>query len=150
MKKTKQAKVLALNAKGLKPKEIAVKAKCSLAYVYNTLSESRLNNQVKEQNAKADVLYKASRGRPRTRTISVAISNTSVKSSLGGDMVNHPPHYKSGGIETIDFIEAKSLDYHLGNVVKYVSRAGLKGNKKEDLLKAQWYLNRAISKLSEV
>jgi hypothetical protein len=63
------------------------------------------------------------------------------------DMVNHPPHYKAGGIETIDFIEAKELGYHLGNVIKYVSRADHKGNKLEDLKKAQWYLARAIEKL---
>ena len=63
------------------------------------------------------------------------------------DMVNHPAHYKAGGIETIDFIEAKTLGYHLGNVVKYVSRADHKGNKLEDLKKAQWYLARAIEKL---
>jgi hypothetical protein len=63
------------------------------------------------------------------------------------DQVNHPPHYKAGGIETIDFIEAKDLGYHLGNVIKYVSRADHKGNKLEDLKKAQWYLARAIEKL---
>lgn len=64
------------------------------------------------------------------------------------DVVNHPPHYKAGGIETIDFIEAKGLGYHLGNVVKYVSRAGLKGTNTglEDLKKARWYLDRAIEK----
>ena len=61
-----------------------------------------------------------------------------------GDLVNHPPHYMVGGIETIDFIEAKSLDYHLGNVVKYITRADHKGSKLDDLKKAQWYLNRAI------
>jgi len=61
-----------------------------------------------------------------------------------GDPVNHPAHYKVGGIETIDFIEAKDLSYHLGNVVKYVTRADHKGNKLEDLRKAQWYLTRAI------
>jgi hypothetical protein len=65
------------------------------------------------------------------------------------DNVNHPDHYKAGGIETIDFIEAKKLDYHLGNVVKYITRADLKGNKLEDLQKAQWYLNRAISNLNK-
>ena len=63
------------------------------------------------------------------------------------ETVNHPPHYKVGGIETIDFIEAKGLDYCLGNVVKYITRSEHKGNKKEDLLKAQWYLTRAISKI---
>lgn len=64
------------------------------------------------------------------------------------DAVNHPPHYKDGGIETIDYIEAKRLGYHLGNAVKYISRAGKKGTNQglEDLKKAQWYLNRAIEK----
>jgi len=60
------------------------------------------------------------------------------------DPVNHPPHYKAGGIETIDFIEAKKLGYNLGNVVKYITRADLKGNRKQDLEKALWYLKREI------
>ena len=60
------------------------------------------------------------------------------------DPINHPAHYKIGGIETIDFIEAKNLGYNLGNVVKYITRADHKGNKLEDLRKAQWYLTRAI------
>lgn len=65
------------------------------------------------------------------------------------DMVNHPEHYTDGGIETIDFIEAKKLPYHLGNAVKYVSRAGKKNPEKtiEDLQKAIWYINRYISLL---
>ena len=62
------------------------------------------------------------------------------------DMVNSPKHYTKGGIETIDFIEAKELDYLLGNCVKYISRAELKGSKLENLKKAKWYLDRAISK----
>ena len=64
------------------------------------------------------------------------------------DNVNHPPHYKIGGMETIDFIEAKELDYHIGNVVKYLTRAKHKRNELEDLKKAQWYLDRAINKLA--
>ncbi len=65
------------------------------------------------------------------------------------DVVNHPEHYTDGGIETIDFIEAKNLPYHLGNAVKYISRAGKKDPQKttEDLKKAVWYINRYISKL---
>lgn len=62
------------------------------------------------------------------------------------DTVNHPAHYKTGGIETIDFIEAKGLNYHLGNVVKYITRADHKGDRLENLKKAQWYLNREIGK----
>ena len=60
------------------------------------------------------------------------------------DPVNHPAHYKAGGIETIDFIEAKKLGYNLGNVVKYITRADLKGNREQDLEKALWYLKREI------
>ncbi len=65
------------------------------------------------------------------------------------DMVNHPPHYTAGGIETIDFIEAKKLNYHLGQVIKYVTRAEYKNNFLEDLKKAQWYLNREIENRSK-
>jgi hypothetical protein len=61
------------------------------------------------------------------------------------DPINSPPHYKSGGIETIDFIEAKDLNYRLGNVIKYVSRAGKKGDPIQDLEKAAWYLQREIT-----
>ena len=67
---------------------------------------------------------------------------------VADDPVNSPSHYKDGGIETIDYIEAKGLGYHLGNAVKYISRAGKKGTNQglEDLKKAQWYLARAIEK----
>jgi len=61
------------------------------------------------------------------------------------DLVNQPPHYTAGGIETINFIEAKKLNYNLGNVVKYLTRADHKGSKLEDLRKAQWYLTREIN-----
>jgi hypothetical protein len=64
------------------------------------------------------------------------------------DAVNHPAHYKVGGIETIDFIEAKKLGYNLGNVVKYLTRADHKGNRKQDLEKAKWYLERELSTMS--
>jgi len=63
------------------------------------------------------------------------------------DPVNHPAHYKYGGIETIDFIEAKELGYNLGNVVKYITRSDHKGNRKEDLEKALWYLTREINSI---
>ena len=67
------------------------------------------------------------------------------------DAVNHPSHYTDGKIEVIDFIEDKKLGYHLGNAVKYISRAGKKDPAKEveDLQKAAWYINRKIEKLME-
>lgn len=65
------------------------------------------------------------------------------------DNVNHPAHYTFGNIEVIDFIEDKKLGFHLGNAVKYISRAGRKNPDKtvEDLRKAVWYLNRQIQRL---
>jgi hypothetical protein len=63
-------------------------------------------------------------------------------------MVNNPIHY--GGAdnpyEAIKVIEAWDLDFNLGNVLKYISRAGKKDEWRhlEDLEKAAWYLNRAI------
>ena len=60
------------------------------------------------------------------------------------DVINHPSHYTRGTIEVIDFIEDQQLPYHLGNVIKYIARAGHKGDKLEDLKKAQWYLARYI------
>jgi hypothetical protein len=61
------------------------------------------------------------------------------------DMVNSPPHYTSGGIETIDFIKAKLSDegyrgYLQGNLLKYASRIGKKGS--DDAGKAAWYADR--------
>ena len=62
------------------------------------------------------------------------------------DTVNNPQHYAGTKIEVIDYIEDKGLGFHLGNVVKYVSRAGRKDKAKtiEDLEKAEWYLKRYI------
>ena len=67
------------------------------------------------------------------------------------DSVNHPSYYCDGGIETIDFIEAKNLCYHLASAVKYISRAGKKNpdTEIEDLRKAAWYINRRIQQLEE-
>ena len=64
--------------------------------------------------------------------------------STKSETVNHPSHYAGGGIEVIDALEPWKLDFHLGNVVKYIVRAGLKGDLIEDLRKAAWYLNRRI------
>lgn len=61
--------------------------------------------------------------------------------------IDHPSHYNRGKIEVIDFIEDQGLSFHLGNVIKYVARAGSKGDKLEDLKKARWYLDRYINEV---
>jgi hypothetical protein len=79
----------------------------------------------------------------------VQVENLIAKHYPTEDTINHPAHYKVGGVETIDFIEAKNLSYHLGNVVKYISRADHKGSRLENLKKAQWYLEREIANASK-
>jgi hypothetical protein len=62
------------------------------------------------------------------------------------DLVNNPEHYQANGIETIEVIEGYNLNFNLGNVIKYILRSDKKGNNKQDLEKAQWYLKREIEK----
>ena len=142
MKKSKSktksmvGKIEALVVRGWKAKDIAEKLNVSPAYVYI----------VKSKHAK-----KALKGPPPSKTkavdeIAVPLGTTPVIKVNIPDMVNHPPHYTVGGIETLDFIEAKGLGYNLGNAVKYISRAEYKSNKLEDLEKARFYLNREIEK----
>lgn len=62
------------------------------------------------------------------------------------DNINQPSHYTShpSGIETIQVTE--HFNFNLGNVIKYVWRADLKGDAMADLLKAQYYINREIER----
>ena len=142
-KQSKTAQIRTLLEKGLSVAQIAKKLKTSPSSVYQVRWRD-------EKNAKA------AEAEPLTERAALLNELMPGLNALFGeeytpytpvqpDPVNHPPHYKAGGIETIDFIEAKRLGYHLGNVVKYISRAQHKGGM-QDLLKAQWYLNRAIEK----
>lgn len=62
------------------------------------------------------------------------------------DAVNHPPHYTGhpSGIECIQI--AEHMGFNLGNAVKYIWRADLKGSDIEDLRKAVWYVQREIER----
>ena len=73
------------------------------------------------------------------------------KETTKDNPVSHPKHYTDGNIEVIDYIEDKEFNFNLGNVIKYVSRAGKKDVNKtiQDLKKASWYLNREISNLEK-
>lgn len=75
------------------------------------------------------------------------ISNAASMHPQEVDLVNHPPHYKSGGMEAIDVIDAFSADnYHRGNAIKYLLRAGKKAGLETDLRKAIWYIERELSR----
>lgn len=136
-KSTKIAKYMAANLSA-SPIEVAEKFKVNRQYVYN------LRNRLRKEGIAP----------PKIRMASADISIMDTpdpqmpKLQPKDDPVNHPAHYTDGGIETIDFIEAKRLGYHLGNVIKYICRAGKKGTNMglQDLQKARWYLDRAIYK----
>ena len=148
MKRNKLEQVIEMCRQGLTPAQIIKKTGMSSSYVYNVRSK-----------------YKAEiKAKPKAKVKSLTMSEIGLRDALAkargeapisftpnslDDMVNSPAHYTKGGIETIDFIEAKELDYHLGNVIKYVSRSGEKDDKLKDLEKAQWYLNRAINNLKK-
>ena len=63
------------------------------------------------------------------------------------EMINHPAHYNMGKYEAIDVIEDWGLGFNLGNVVKYISRAGHKDDILQDLKKSLWYLQREIQRI---
>lgn len=64
-------------------------------------------------------------------------------------MINSPKHYNKGKIEVIDVIEDWQLNFNLGNVVKYIGRCEHKGNKLQDLQKAEYYIRREIKNVSK-
>jgi hypothetical protein len=134
---------------------------------YNGNPTATVNEVAKKFNTTYQIAYmvrkemqkETLKAKPLTgkfKRIAVFSSNESVLDTINpecvkpeepkSDPVNHPAHYKVGGIETIDFIEAKALGYHLGNAVKYITRADHKGNRLQDLQKAKWYIDRAIEK----
>ena len=147
VKKTVMVKKVLQANPAISALELSKKIGTTKSYAYKLLANAKDNLKdevedvleekvVQEGEALSQLVYDISQRKAKIRMM-----------QENEDTVNHPPHYKVGGIETIDFIEAKGLDYNLGNVVKYVTRSEHKGNKKEDLLKAQWYLTRAISKI---
>ena len=150
-KVTEIATLLANNPKA-KVEDVLKKFKVSRTYAYNLMTKARkkiANSPAGQAKAEAEafsqLVYSATTGRKHR----MQGASERIVEAHHTDMVNHPPHYTVGGMETIDFIEAKSLGYNLGNVVKYIARADHKGDKHEDLCKARWYLNREIAKLTK-
>lgn len=141
---SKMQKIIDLLAEGLSVKEICKKARVKAGYVYTVKSQQKKKAKKKStppvvENVELD-------------------SNSSwdydeEDEGFSDNMVNSPWHYRVGGIETIDFIEAKGLSYHLGNAVKYISRAPYKHQSLHDeivdLKKAIWYIQRHIDSLEK-
>lgn len=130
------------------PKQVAEMFKVTAQYV------STIKYSMKLSGEKVVFLKAEKSERPvpqKWKTLHISTSDNSVEAVMEKELpvtmhdpVNHPAHYKVGGIETIDFIEAKRLNYNMGNAVKYITRADHKGNRKQDLEKAIWYLRREL------
>jgi hypothetical protein len=139
--------IVSLTEQGLTPKEIAKKTKAKISYVYFVRNEvkkggkkksPKIINAVQQLRNELDALDKI-KDRPKYRLASAFT-----------DPVNSPPHYTAGGVDFIDFAEAKGLteNAYLFNVVKYVVRAGKKigVDPVQDLEKAEYYLKREIAR----
>jgi hypothetical protein len=123
--------------------------------IVNKKEEKSLNKKefynAKREEGKIEAVLNPDYKTPEEEDMYLSIDERmrKVLRAKSNDPVNSPDHYTSGGIETIDFIEAKGLDFCTANAVKYISRAGKKSKEKEveDLEKAVWYLNRKIKRL---
>jgi transposase len=166
-KQTKAQRINAMTAKypDMKPREIAKRLGIDIGLVYQVRYETKKNSEfvdkvftkarlkkpariIEEVTEMKMVLDELDKIKDKPKKVFVQPDHLDKAIALiktQTDNVNHPPHYKTGGIETIDFIEAKDLNYRLGNVIKYVSRAGKKDSDPvQDLQKAAWYLQREI------
>jgi len=59
-------------------------------------------------------------------------------------MAKGPTYYQRGSTDVWDFIREQGLNFHLGNAIKYICRAGYKDNKIDDLKKAIHYLENEL------
>jgi len=126
-----------------KPPEVAAATGVKLTDVHNTLWRDRTAGVPKRR-------YKTRAKKADWETIAVVTTDTPMHITMEEpkvDMVNSPPHYKVGGIEVIDFIKAKLTPdefrgYLQGNILKYSSRVGYKGDASEDVGKLIWYANK--------
>ena len=161
LKKTEQVRRLLQANPKTKTEDVCRKLGIAKSYAYVLMSKARtayalehghtINSKMAEMKRLGKRLQMARPAGELPKGMTVAEADEIVadvnQAIAQHDAVNHPAHYTTGGIETIDFIEAKKLGYNLGNVVKYITRSDYKGNKLEDLRKAQWYLTREINSL---
>lgn len=120
-----------------KPPEVAAATGVKVSVVYGVLWRDKTKIQTK----------KIALNQQQMEAIKQSMQMPITMEEPKVDMVNSPPHYKVGGIEVIDFIQAKlTVDefrgYLQGNILKYSSRAGYKDNAAEDVGKLIWYANK--------
>lgn len=108
------------------------------------------NGNVEEEYEKMLDKFRAERAREYLRT--EYAGKCFEQKPPAKETVNHPDHYNSKGIEVMDVIRAFDLSFSLGNVIKYVLRAGKKHKETylEDLKKAKWYLDEEIRHVESI
>jgi hypothetical protein len=135
-----------------KPKAVADALGTTIQYVYSTMHEERKklkasatpDQLVKVQGVTMSVSDKTNLTDDQMRRVVLSAMKPKARMQRSIDDVNQPPHYKIGGIETIDIIKAKLTPdefrgYLKGNVVKYLTRAGHKEDAGKDVDKMVWY-----------
>ena len=153
---SKKSQILKLLSQGKTVREVAKATKSTTKYVYSVRwidkqkvgkkKPSKIIEAVKQTKAALDVMEEG------TKIGGLTLTKVDDKSYrwVRDDLVNNPPHYTAGGIDFIDFAEAKGLteNAYLFNVVKYVVRAGKKVDVDpvQDLEKAEFYLKREIAR----
>ena len=153
LKVNKSEQIRKLYDEGKTVKEIKAKLKCSHALIAvvlrnykNKTKKSKIVKAVTEMKQVLDVIEK----KPAKIITRPEFEYAAMKILADNDLVNNPPHYKTGGIDFLDYAEAKGLteNAYLFNVVKYVSRAGKKvgADPVQDLEKAEFYLKREIER----
>jgi len=147
-------------AKGLSVAEIAKRVKVHANYVHTIKwldkkkkpkaqfksPRSRLLQDIFQMKKAVDAVE----SKPTKLLVQPQYKDMAMKILADNDLVNKPPHYTKGGIDFLDYAEAKGLteNAYLFNVVKYVSRAGKKvgADPVQDLEKAEFYLKREIAR----
>jgi hypothetical protein len=153
---SKKEKILSLLSQGKKVSEVAKATRSTTKYVYyvrwtDKQKQSKIVKAVTEMKATLNALDKI-KDKPKKVIVQPDYLDKALTllKNQQPDLVNHPPHYTAGGIDFIDFAEAKGLteNAYLFNVVKYVVRAGKKVDVDpvQDLEKAEFYLKREIAR----
>lgn len=128
-------KIEELNAKKELLQKDRIKIFDSLAYNFFGVGRNELNDIDKELDKIEMEIYRLTRLGDDLRIL---------MNTYPVDTVNHPPHYQGKTYEVIDIIDDFDLSFCLGNAIKYILRAGKKNDRKEDLQKAIWYIQREI------
>jgi transposase-like protein len=150
---TKKRKILRLLNKGKTVAQIAKQLDVPASYVYSTrwLAKGKVKTKGAKKKKPSKLLLALQETKARMDALKIKDEDVEFVEIKDEDYplisnVVSPSHYTIGGIETWDFIEAKRLNYNLGSVVKYISRADYKGNDIDDLKKAREFLEREITR----